>query len=595
MGNLNKEYVPVMDKEFKDIELLAKQIDYWRSHLDVFIIKYLGIKLKSTQRPIARAIGNGDEISIVKSRGYGKTWLLAVCACALAILYPGSPIRVISQSLNQAALILGKIETELLPYYPALRNEVKYANKNQALSKSSGRVTCAFTNGSFITTNSLKTITGERTKFLIVDEAPKINDDMYKKNARPTLNYRRPVCHKAKVFFEDYSSKVVKITSASYKNTQFYKDFLTTLKGMANGNKGMYAFALNWESALRVGIGTEEWYKKERELMPLFLYQMEYGSIFMGETEGSYFPYDITEPCRNLITVELSQPKNSNSKYVISLDIALSSAKDADNAILEVGKIIENADGSYKRRLVNIRSFKGETMTSLAQETRKMYAKFPNTIKIIFDRGGLGRSYWEHLNSPWINPMTGVEHPPLVMDDDYESLATIPNAVPILKGFIADNASNNQMAQSLRLSLEKRKIELPIGYRDLKNVSFNSDDDIQYTKYDVEFINSMKSKYGIEFEAIFLEADALQIELGNVKRVTTGANNIVYQVSKGKGEHKDRYTSLGMMNLYIDEIEAENVRFKRKNVTTSDIGFSIKRIETGGGGNKFSRQNKRGF
>lgn len=591
MADNKIKYLNVLDREFEHVELFIKQVDYWRTHLDVFIEEYLGIKLKSTQRPIARAIGNGEEISVVKSRGYGKTWLVAVCACALAILYPGSPIRVISQSLNQAALILGKIETELLPYYPALRNEVRYQNKNQALGKSSGRVTCNFHNGSFITTNSLKTITGERTKILIVDEAPKINDDMYKKNARPTLNYKRVITHKSGV--QDYPSKVIKMTSASYKNTQFFKDFLTTLKGMAKGSMGMYAFALDWKSALRVGIGTSEWYKKEQDLMPLFLYQMEYGSVFMGETDGSYFPYDITEPCRNLIDVELSQPKKSNSKYVITLDIALSSADGADNAVLEVGKIIENADGSCKRRIVYMRSFKGETMTSLAQETRRLYLKFPNTIKIVFDRAGLGRSYWEHLNTPWVDSETGIEHPPLILDDDMESLASIPDAVPILRGFIADNASNNKMAQSLRLALEKKKLEIPIGHRDLRNVSSDEDDDIRYTRYEVEFVKSMMEKHDIEFEAIFLEADALQIELGNVKRVVTSANNIVYQVKQG--QHKDRYSATGMMNMFVDEFEAKNIKEKRREMSAEDIGFAVNIRGTGGVENRFTRQNKRGF
>lgn len=44
--------------ESKDIEMWRKQMLFWRTHLDVFIVDALGIKLKDTQRVIARALGN---------------------------------------------------------------------------------------------------------------------------------------------------------------------------------------------------------------------------------------------------------------------------------------------------------------------------------------------------------------------------------------------------------------------------------------------------------------------------------------------------------------------------------------------------------
>lgn len=53
------------------------QIHFWRTHLDVFIEEYFQIKLKDTQRVVARQFGNADTLMVVKSRGYGKTWLTA--------------------------------------------------------------------------------------------------------------------------------------------------------------------------------------------------------------------------------------------------------------------------------------------------------------------------------------------------------------------------------------------------------------------------------------------------------------------------------------------------------------------------------------
>lgn len=42
----------------KNEVLWAKQVFYWRTHLDCFIVEYLGVKLKDTQRVVARAFGN---------------------------------------------------------------------------------------------------------------------------------------------------------------------------------------------------------------------------------------------------------------------------------------------------------------------------------------------------------------------------------------------------------------------------------------------------------------------------------------------------------------------------------------------------------
>lgn len=61
-------------KEIRNVAQWARQILYWRAHLDAFIIDYLGIMLKDTQRVVARQFGNCEQLMVVKSRGYGKTW-----------------------------------------------------------------------------------------------------------------------------------------------------------------------------------------------------------------------------------------------------------------------------------------------------------------------------------------------------------------------------------------------------------------------------------------------------------------------------------------------------------------------------------------
>ena len=100
-----KEYLSV-----QMIDLMGEQIAFYRDHLDIFIEDNYGYRLKDQQKIIARMVGRGSRISIANSRGSGKTWLLALCAHAIGILWPGSLVAVVSGTANQATLILEKLQ-----------------------------------------------------------------------------------------------------------------------------------------------------------------------------------------------------------------------------------------------------------------------------------------------------------------------------------------------------------------------------------------------------------------------------------------------------------------------------------------------------
>ena len=60
---------------------------------------------------MVRAIGNCETTDIVCSRGYGKTWEIAISCIAMGVLYPASEIAVVSGTAEQAVLVLKKIDT----------------------------------------------------------------------------------------------------------------------------------------------------------------------------------------------------------------------------------------------------------------------------------------------------------------------------------------------------------------------------------------------------------------------------------------------------------------------------------------------------
>ena len=82
--------------------------------------------------------------------------------------------------------------------------------------------------------------------------------------------------------------------------------------------------------------------------------------------------------------------------------------------------------------------------------------------------------------------------------------------------------------------------------------------------------------------AIFLEADALQFEMGNIVEKTSASGNKTYDVPRAN-QHKDRYSSLAMANDYISELEKESVKLHKRGpvcvgITGGFEDFESKRI-----------------
>ena len=162
--------------------------------------------------------------------------------------------------------------------------------------------------------------------------------------------------------------------------------------------------------------------------------------------------------------------------------------------------------------------------------------------KIVVDCRGLGDAFPVMLSQPWIDPDTNKEYPPLVPDDER---SVIHNAIPLLRPIRAYNIFNQQMASATTIALEQQALELPISSRFIIDNRIAWDDDEA---------NETVKKLTEQEKAIFIEADALQIEMGNIVEKESSSGAITYDVAKST-QHKDRYSALGMAQKYISEIE----------------------------------------
>lgn len=531
-------------REIKNYDAWAKQIWYWRTHLDRFIEDYLKIKLKPYQRVDARIFGLYRNMDFVKNRGAGKTWEIALFCLAIGILYPGSLIAVISSSAEQAVLVVKKIEEKFL-VYPEILREINASRHNKPVQINPHKGVCWLKNGSKIESYSMGTLRGNRAKILICDEAPEIKKEDLDAVAKPIMNETRDICIQRNI--EDYDSKIVSITSACLKNNYFYTSFTNILKRMAQGEDGCFAWAMSYKEAVREGISKQSYFDDQRKDMTEEKFKMEYESVFLGAAEGAVFPYDLTERCRTLTDVEIAQPAKSTIEYVMALDIATSSASNADNAILTTVKLVELDNGGYLKQVVRIQSFHGLRLDALAKEVRKNLIRFPNTIKVIVDVRGLGDAFPQFMNKPWTDPSTGKEYPPLVRDDE---ISMIDNAVPLIRPFIASNLLNQQMVSYTTIALEQESVQFPINSRFIINNKIADRDGEA---------DGTGKKLTKEEIAIFMEADALQIEMGNIIGRQGANGSIIYQSEKST-QHKDRCSSLMMAIHYIAGLEEERKR-----------------------------------
>ena len=544
-------------REIKNYEAWAKQIWYWRTHLDRFIEDYFKIKLKPQQRVDARIFGLTQSADFVKNRGAGKTWLIAICCIAMGVLYPGSLIAVISSTAEQATLVVKKIDDKFLGYPDVLR-EIDCTRHNHPVQLNVNKGVCILKNGSKIESYSMGTFRGNRAKILICDEAPDIKKSDLDAVAKPVTNETRDICIQRGI--QDYDSKIISMTSACLKNNYYYTEFVSKLKRMAQGDKNVFAWAMSYTEAVREGISKQSYFDEQRKTMTDEKFKMEYESIFLGAADGAVFPFDLTDKCRTLKDVEVVQPAKSTSEYLMSMDIATSSASSADNASLSTFKLIELENGGYMKQLVRLQTFKGKRLDALSVELRRNLVNFPNTVKVVVDVRGIGDAFPQFLCKPWTDPQTGKEYPPLVRDDEP---TIIDNAVPLIHPFIANNLLNQQMVNTTTIAFEQESIQLPVNSRYIigdRIAKLDNDDD------------GASKKLTIPEKAVFIETDALQIELGNIVGRAGANGNVLYDSAKST-QHKDRASSFMMGIHYISGMEEE--RKKRLARNNSDMVFGI--------------------
>ena len=525
-----------------DYEAWTEFFSYYRYYIDEFAIDILGVDLFPFQRVILRAMGRGQFSVLIACRGIGKSWIVALFYICVSILYPNVKCGIASGNSQQARnVIIQKIKGELS------KNETIAREINFPIRTGADDCYCEFKNGSEIRAITLAQDRGGdsarswRFNYLLVDEARLVKDDIIETILIPMTKTKRQNALKWK---QNEKGKVIFISSAYLKTSGLYKRFKYHFEQMVSGNQNYVAMCFPYQVGIQAGLFDADDIEQERAkpTMTSDKFAYEYEGVFVGSSGESYYPYELTMPCRILEHCELEQPKKSDSIYLITHDVAVSTAKNSDNACTHVIKLKLRPNGTYTKSAVYIKVVNGLPLEKQRDYLRELiHLKFPNCRKLVIDERGAGNGLPRMFYESWeyTDPKTKVtvEYPPLIKDNDEEGFL-LDNAIPMIRAINATNDFNTTYYPYMKSCFEDRTLQLLVASDEV---------DALYKSGEIT----------PEEYAQYIEHDTLQSELSNIKQEYSESGNLQYnRIVKTK--KRDRATSLFYGLSVISEWELEN-------------------------------------
>lgn len=543
-----------LKEESIDFEVWTEFISYYRYYIDEFACDILGLRLFPFQRLILRAMARYQNSMLIACRGLGKSYIVAVFYICVAILYPNIKLGIASGNSQQARnVIIQKIKGELSKN-EAIAREIKFPIKT-----GDGDCVVEFKNGSEIRAITLAQDRGGdsarswRFSYILIDEARLVKDEIIEEILIPMTKTKR---QNAIRWNQSEKGKVIFISSAYLKTSSLYKRFKFHYEEMLKGNKDYMAICFPYQVGVQAGLFDQEDIEKELEKPQMtkdkFAYEFE--GRFVGSSGESYYPYELTNPCRVLERCEFQQPKKSNSIYVITHDVAVSTEKNSDNACTHVIKLKLKPNGTYTKQVVFTKTVNGLSLNKQRDFLRELiHIKFPNTVKLLIDAQGAGAGLPSMFYESWeyTDPKTGVvtEYPPIISDDE-KSVDILDNAIPLIRSVHGMNNFVNLYYPYMKGCFEDGSLELLMQSAEVDNL----------------YKSNMMS-----FDEYYqhVEHDILQSELSNIKQDFTNNEKMTYtRIVSGK--KRDRATSLMYGLSYVCELETDN----KKNIYGKQEDYS---------------------
>ena len=485
------------------LDLNEKQVLYYRTHPVQACKDLLGIKLIWLQRITLRMIWFKRFPLLNMGRGVGKSYMVAVAAVLMAMLYPRTKIGVIAPVFRQANYVFDAIDD--------IYNSSVYLQSATVRSPSRGAAQSIlrYHNASFVEALPVgdgNKIRGRRYNVIFIDEYAQMDETIIKLVIRPMLNIKRA----------RRENKLIVASTAYYRWNHYWTLYLYYIRQL-QGNHPDYGIAEY--DYIDVQNTPDSPYQIDNEIIEMQKNDMTHEEFAMENL--CMFPADsvsfissrlidqCTPKAPDPIVPELMQPEEQNTaKYVLGIDCARVAG--GDNFSMQVLKLDQN-----KKILVYGASANGITFQEMANMTRNMLLDF-NVIRIHMGPGGGGLALKDLLAERWVN-RDGELMPSILDMDDPEHQAK--DGLHVLRMVNESAKKNNELYMNLKSEMQHKRLLFPI---------------------DVRSFSEKESKY---IKDVYKEVLATKRELLVLEAIPSG---IYHKFTVPNKYRKDRATSLVM-------------------------------------------------
>ena len=546
---------------------LIDWVTYYRRNIHRFIEHYFGIKLYGYQVLWIYAMSQSDSHVSICSRASGKTWLLAVFACAIAVLYPDSEIVVVSSTKQQAGIIVEDKIQNLYDSFPNLAREISHITTNM------NKWQVDFYGGSKIKiVASRDSARGKRATFIIYEEFRLIDKEVLDAVIRPFAYVRQtPYLMKKEYSHLREEPREIFISSAYHKGLWWFDETKINIINMLKGRSAGF-IAMDFSVSVRHGIKTAKQIVNEISKMNEIVALEEYFNIPWGENADAYFKLSMFLPSRRIAQAFYPQREDIyNERHnpfniskvdgeirLLSCDIATRSGAANDLSITGCIRLIPTSKG-YVRELVSMESYPGKNMFVQSLRVKQIYHDF-NGDYIVLDIANAGSTMYDHLGQLTKDPERGIEYPPLTIFnhdsldgkiiDELQKRTLGLNALPMIYPITASARLNSEIAVEMRDKLQKGMWNFLVDEKEAEDYLMNSKHKKEFNDPQNSFIRSWYLNPYLQTSLMVNESINLSMKLlsGNIKLV------------EDSNARKDRYTCISYGNYFASLLDKNLVR-----------------------------------
>jgi len=559
----------------KNVDHVLRWNTFFRRNLHRVALDYLGLKLHMYQILILYLMGICKSMVIVAARSAAKSFIIAIYACCVCIVYPYSEVVLTSATKKQAKLIVSAKIQQLQNLSPMLRNEIIKIKDNQ------NEIIVFFKSGSTITVvPANENGRGYRSNFAIREEFRQI-----KKNIEDSVIAPFQVIRQAPYNVDPYYADMpvgvciqdsvdVYISSSWLDPHWMWTVVDNAYESMIEGT-GQYLLAFDESIVLKHKIKSQAFFQKEKKKQDRITWECEFLNVRIKENQFAFFTYKMfnnNQHSRQVFYPRITTdfllgkknpyaiPKQQGEIRVIGADLSFITRKGNDRSVFTCMRLLPETkkykrsemndleiSGGYRRIVPYIESMQGGEISKQAQRLRQLFEDFEADY-ISLDTRNAGISVYDCLARVMYDEERNIEYSPLRCMND-ESIAERIQSEGALDCIYAVNASqklNSDIALDFLRVLEQEMINFLIPYEAAQEEILSRNE---------VYLSTPDSDVQFFYERPFLETQALITECIELSYEKKDSGVIV--MKEGSTAHKDRYSSCSYASYVATLLEKD--------------------------------------